>query len=630
LNLLHRLFVLSVILLLNACAHFSGNTPSSPPLEVAPVEEEEAEELGNFSLEQDTLYDLLVAEVAAQRNEFSVTLVNYIHQAQITRDPAVIIRAINAAQLAKDTTATKELAYLWLDTEPDSIAAHQILAYQFSVEKNFKEAIYHIDRVIELDGDTRIEALAVSAQTLPEAQQLELLELYSQLNDKHPEKWEVRYSLAIVQRVRKMCEAAITNLDIVIEQQPDFPQAYVVKANCLNEGADKELGFEFIEASYERFPDSYALGRLYASLLIERNDLDTAEEVFAQLLEYYPKSASLLLSHALVMLENGKTEEAKAGFEALLDSKEHRNDASYYLGRIADQAGDKEQAIKRYQEVNGGLHYEVALERSSFLLIELDRKQEATDRLDALRKNNPKFAVQLWFTQYKLALAVNDEALAQTTLDDAIVAYPENEQLLYARAMHFDGKSDLPSMEKDLKTILAINPSNAIAMNALGYTLADKTDRLEEAIQLISAALSLKPENPAIMDSMGWVLFRLGKSQEALLFLAKAYEKYPDGEVAAHLGEVLLSVDQKEQAYALWKVALQRQPDHKILLATLARLAPELLNTTGEQGSEKTDENAPTTDLLKANERTPLELQTPANTGNSDDSLTQEAPATQG
>jgi predicted Zn-dependent protease len=140
----------------------------------------------------------------------------------------------------------------------------------------------------------------------------------------------------------------------------------------------------------------------------------------------------------------------------------------------------------------------------------------------------------------------------------------------------------------------------------------------------------LKPENPAIMDSMGWVLFRLGKSQEALLFLAKAYEKYPDGEVAAHLGEVLLSVDQKEQAYALWKVALQRQPDHKILLATLARLAPELLNTTGEQGSEKADENAPTTDLLKANERTPLELQTPADTGDSDDSLTQEAPATQG
>ncbi|KZY70037.1 hypothetical protein A3738_25115 [Oleiphilus sp. HI0066] len=154
-------------------------------------------------------------------------------------------------------------------------------------------------------------------------------------------------------------------------------------------------------------------------------------------------------------------------------------------------------------------------------------------------------------------------------------------------------------MEADLRHLIDQNPNNAIALNALGYTLADRTDRLEEAAQLIGKALVLKPDNPAIMDSMGWVLFRLGKAEEAVQLLGAAYLKYPDGEVAAHLGEALWSLDKKDQARTVWSNSLRQQPDHKVLIETLQRLAPEMLepNADSEDSTTNSAEDQPEPEL---------------------------------
>ena len=173
---------------------------------------------------------------------------------------------------------------------------------------------------------------------------------------------------------------------------------------------------------------------------------------------------------------------------------------------------------------------------------------------------------------------LDEQEQASDTLTAAIEAFPDNEQLLYARAMEFDQKGNLEAMEADLRKIIAQNPQNAVALNALGYTLADKTDRLQEALQLITAALSLRPDNPAIQDSMGWTLFKLGEKEKALQLLGAAYLNYPDGEVAAHLGEVLWSLGKEDDAKQVWRNSLRQQPDHPILIKTLQRLAPELLD----------------------------------------------------
>ena len=584
-NYLIRITSLAFILSLSACAAFQSSSKQEASTQKGAQTNppEEPEKYGNFSDHDDTLYDLLVAEVAAQRSQFDITLVNYIQQARTTKDPGVILRAINAAQLAKDNEAIKELGLIWLEQDPSNISAHQLLAYQYSLDKSYADAMDHISSIIELGGQTNIEALAISSQSVTDNEKQELLALYEELLVKFPDRWEVRYSLALVQRNVKQCDAAVTNLEQVINEQPDFQQAYVVKANCLLESGNKAAALAYSEHSFDRFPENHALGRLYASLLIEVNRIDDAETVFAELLEYYPDSPSLVLSHALLMLENGKRDEAKVAFNDLIELKAHDNEAHFYLARIGEIENDLDTAIAEYQLVGPSSHYYDAIERSSFLLTKQGRTDDAITRLNTLRQANPQDALRLWLLQYRLFATLNDQDRAIETLNNALAEFPDDEQLLYARAMHRDSLNDLAGMEADLKHILEINPSNAVAMNALGYTLADKTERYEEALLLISTALSIKPDNPAIMDSMGWVLFKIGKLEESLKILSLAFQNYPDGEVGAHLGEVLWTLGDQEDAKKVWTAILEKQPNYPILRSTIERFAPELLERNTEQ-----------------------------------------------
>jgi tetratricopeptide (TPR) repeat protein len=589
-----RFVLILNILLVSGCASLlnkSGTT--SDQAKSAPQNQEDEIKYTDFSIEQDTLYDLLVAEIASQRDQFDITLVNYIHQAQMTRDPAVILRAINAAQIAKDSEAIKELTLIWLEQEPDNISAHQILAYQYSVDRAFPEAMDQIAKILELGGNTSVEALAISSSQASEDEKQELLELYTQLLEKFPESWEVRYSLALVHRNLKQCDIAIEHLEQVIKAQPDFQQAYIVKANCLNEVGNQEEALAYAEQSFNEFPENNALGRLYASLLIEKGDTQAAEDVFATLLDYYPDSGNLALSHALLMLENKKVEEAKSAFETLTASPTLSSDAYYYLGRIAEQQDELEQAIKHYQNVTPSSHYNTAIERYVYLLSKQERMDEALEQLALLRQDQPRNAQKLWLIQYQLLNTFDKKDMALNGLNEALIQFPEDESLLYARAMHYDGTGDIELMEQDLQKIINMNPRNAVALNALGYTLADKTDRLEEALKLITVALALRPDNPAILDSMGWVMFKLGKNEEALALLSKAYINYPDGEVGAHLGEVLWAEGKKEEAKKVWNNSLRQQPNHPILRSTLERLAPEMLEGLDEASTQNNEATEP-------------------------------------
>jgi len=586
---------------LSGCATLlSPNGPAQQHSAQSVEAEDKDIEYADFNQDDDTLYDLLVAEIAAQRGQLNITLLNYIQQAKHTRDPSVIRRAINAAQFSKDALALKELGLLWVEVEPGNASAHQLMAFQYSIEKQYSDAIHHIDKVLELGGNISIESLAIGSQSLPEEDKQELLALYQKLQTKHPKSKPVRYSLAIVHSNLEQYDQALGLLDALIDEDEYFQAAYVLKANVLFEQQNKEATFDFVEDAYERFPKNHALGRLYASLLIEQKRLDDAEEIFANLMAYYPKSPSFKLSHALVMLENQKRDEAKQALEALLEMGAHKNEAHFYLGRIEDQQGNKDAAIAHYLQIGQSIHFESSLERAAYLLMNDERFDEALEALSNAREKYPGEATIIWSLEFRLLNSFQKKTLAMQSLNDAITEFPESEQLLYARAMMHDADKDMTAMEADLRRILTINPQNAIAMNALGYTLADKTERYDEALQLISNALKLKPENAAIMDSMGWVLFKLGRNEESLAFLLNAFQRFSDGEVGAHLGEVLLSLGQTTEAKEVWSKALELNPSHPVLLETLQRLAPDLIP------SAPTQEQAPVNDSAESAEPAPV------------------------
>lgn len=579
---LHPLILIVIVTFLSACSTGFGLLPSkSDPQEDnsadASAKEISKPRLKDFDPEKDTLFDLMVAEIAGQRDQLNITLLNYIQQAHMTRDPEVIKRAINAAQYTKDIEAIKEMAFLWAEAEPDNASPHQLLAYQYFYAKDYAAAAKKLDTILALDEDARIDALALGSQSLPEADKREILKHFQALFERYPENHQLPYGIAFMHKQLNEFELGLQALEPIFKLAPKYSAASVLKTNLLYETGKRQEAIKFAGTAFKKFPGDHNLGRIYASMLVENKQFNEAESVFKSLIDRYPQASSLKLSLGLVMLENNKINQAKDVFYELLKDDLHPNEVNFYLGRIADQENHIDQAIAHYMKIEESTNYDTAIERASFLLTQQNKVNEMIDYLSSLREQDPGRLKKLWLLELKLLSMSKNKERLKSSLDQAIEAFPEEDQFLYARAMNRESEGNLAGMEEDLRIILEIKPDHAVALNALGYTLADKTDRYQEAFTLIDKALNLDPDNPAIQDSMGWVLFKLNKREEALYFLLKAFQSYQDGEVAAHLGEVLLSLNQKTEAYNIWSNVLAKYPAHPVLLDTIQRLAPELL-----------------------------------------------------
>lgn len=606
-KLIKKLTLISVFSYLTACSTgfgFNKETNDSNT-ESQHISQDESQakpkpKLKDFDQQKDTLFDLMVAEVAAQRNQFNITLLNYIQQAHMTRDPEVIKRAINAAQYTKDIEAIKEMALLWSEVEPDNIPPHQLLSFQHFYSKEYPAAVEELEKILKLGGDPRLDTLALSSQSLSEEEKREIIALFQDMQTRYPDYFLLPYSIALLHKQLKEDDLALSALEPVFKKAPEFSPASTLKTNILYDQGKLKEALEFAEKAFDKFPSDHNLGRLLASMLVENKELDKAEKVFKSLIKQYPQAPSLKLSLGLVKLESHKVDEAEEIFQELLDAGQHPNEAHFYLGRIADQAKNIEDAIGHYREIKESPNYETAIERVSLLLAQQQKIDEMQNYLSELRATDEKRRKMLWLLEVKILSLVHDKEKMMDSLNQAIEDFPEDDQLLYARAMNLDAENNLPAMEADLRKILETKPDNAVALNALGYTLADKTDRLSEAFLLIQKAHTLEPENPAILDSMGWVLFKLHKREEALIYLLKAFQGYQDGEVAAHLGEVLWSLNQRTEAFEVWFNVLHKQPEHPILLETIERLAPDALKqfkegpkTTDNSNSQNDDSTSP-------------------------------------
>lgn len=601
---LSRLLILCSLFALISCSHLkpsntaeASDTASSTdhdPTADSRAANSESPKLKtvDFAQSKDTLYDLLVAEIAAQRDQLGVTLLNYIDQAQATRDLGVIKRALNAAQFIKDAEAVQQLALLWAEVDPADPQPHQILAYQFTMQKNFADAMAQVDQLIAMNADSRVEALAIGSLQLPDEDKNEILSLYEQLSAKHPQNNDIRYSKAIVLRGLKRLDEARDLLKDVMNNDKDFEPAHLLLINVLYEKGEKAEAEKLARDSFKKFPRNQSIGRIYATILIDQRKLDAAESVFEDMIETFPDITALRLSLALVKLENEKEEEATNLLLELRDAGLHQNESNYYLGRVAEKNQQLDQAIEYYSAVTDGPHFESALQHMSFLLVQQNRLAEANNLFTSLREGFPARANQFWRIQFDVLNKAEKSAEALEVLNQALTSFPEDNSLRYARAMLREQNGDNAGMEADLLSVLEREPKNPVALNALGYTMADRNERLNEALIMIGTALTLDKTNPAILDSMGWVLYRLGKVKEALVFLVQSYDLNKDPEIAAHLAEVLMVTGQTREAKIIMTRAYRSQPEHRALNDTIKRVAPELYDEMQDPSNEvNTDED---------------------------------------
>jgi tetratricopeptide (TPR) repeat protein len=558
---------------LPGCASFSGTTEPKAdeptPIAVTPTPQEE---IRYADFEPEVLYQLLAAEIAAQRGRYDVTLVNYLQAAKTSKDRGVITRAMRIAQSLNADNAQQQLADLWLQLEPDNLLAHRVSAIQAVKRQDLETALVHMERIMEQGEDADFDSLAAMSANLPPAQQRELLQLYEQLAERHPDNLELEYSIALLLKITGAPEQALERIERLTNREPNFQPAIALKGDLLYQTGQTREALNYLTTNTRRFPANRQLGTLYGRILINEGELQAAQDEFERLVQRYPQTPGLRLSFALVALENRQPELAKEELTELIEQGHHTDEASYYLGRIEEEEGNIANAIGFYMSVEGGNYFFPALSRASELQAETGDLDGALARIDTLRDSNPGQAENFWLLEVNLLLDQQREQDAMAAADQALEAFPENIQIRYARAMLHDTLGNTGQAEEDLRAILSQQPDNAVALNALGYILTIRTERLDEARSYIERALALDPNNPAILDSMGWVLFRQGNTEAALEYLADAWAAYPDPEVAAHYGEALWVTGNEEQARVIWEEGLEQDPDHDILIETIQRL----------------------------------------------------------
>lgn len=563
---------------LSGCAFLQDNQESqstSSPDDATASSAEPSPDIRYADFEPEELYLLLSGEIAAQRGRFDVTLVNYMKAAQQSRDLGVIERTMRIAQSLNADNAQQKLAALWLDVDPDNMQAHRISAIQAVKKNELETALGHMEQIMDLGGDADFDSLAAMAGNLPPEQQRELLDLYQQLEQRHPDNPELQYSIALLLKVTGEPQQALAKLEPLLDSKPDFQPALILKGDLLYQTDQKQQALDHLRANTRQFPGNRQMGTLYGRMLIGEGELQTAQNEFRRLVNRFPDVPGLRLSYALVALENDQIVLAEEELTRLIEQGHHSDEAHYYLGRIADEENENEQAIGYYRNVEKGNYFFPALARASELMAEQGELDEALADIREIRKNNPDQAENFRLLEINLLLDRDHDERALQAANEALESFPGNVRIRYARAMLLDSMDKPEQAEADLRTIIEEQPDNAVALNALGYILTTRTDRLDEARSYIERALAIDPENPAILDSMGWVLYLQGNTDESLNYLSRAWEAYADPEVAAHYGEALWKTGKQEQARTIWREGLDQDPNHPILTETVERLTGE-------------------------------------------------------
>ncbi len=526
--------------------------------------------------EPDTLFGLLVAEVAGYRNQFDVALANYLGQARRTRDPGIAERAARIAQYVGVRSAALEAARIWAAGDPGNAEAHKLAAKILIEQNNFEAALHHLEQMLELEGAAGFDFLALNAQDLNDDERAGVVSAFDKLLAAHPNNPQLLFGKAILLRQSNETAAALVLAERIVQLAPDYVQGHILYGRLLQETGESDAAVASLADSIARFPGDPTVRQQYARTLIDVNRIEEAAQQFQLLVNSDPGNADLRYSLALVFMELGRLDEASMEFSTLIEAGQRTDEANYYLGTIEEDRGNFAAALDYYARVSPSGSSLGAPTRIARLKAEHEGMESMRAYLDVLRDEFPELEVPLALLEIEVLMERKAHPEAMDAVNAALQREPDDVNLLYARAMVAEKAGDLSQLEEDLGRILVLDPENAAALNALGYTLADRTDRYQEAFELISRAMELKPDDPAITDSLGWVQYRLGNYPEALRLLRQAFDQFPDHEVAAHLGEVLWVTGNQPEARRVWLEALQKTPDSELLQRVMRRFQVQI------------------------------------------------------
>ena len=534
---------------------------------------EAAEARPETPIPDDSLLPLLQAEFALRQRDFDQGLALLSEQAVILEDPALARRALRLAEFVNDTDRAAMMAVRLVELDSDDGAAAAAASGWLSRAGRPVDAVYYAKLAFEHGHPVNVATNLGTYDALDEGSQLAIAEAIRAIAAQWPEDDQAAIAASLLARLEGDFKRAESFIVPVLERSPEDIRAVMLWTQLMLDQGSRNP-FDLLATTVSRYPDNQELRLQYARLLGSEGNYTGARAQFVLLLERDAENAELLSTAALLDFELEYFDEALSKFEQLIALGERLDEAHYYVGRI-EMANDRyPEAIAAFAAVGPSREFRDAKALAAQLLIDTAFASDIKTFFDDQRRAFPSAAEQLFLLEADSLRDWSGESLK--AYDRGLIAFPQSFSLLYGRAMVHESEGQLGAMENDLRSILAQDPDHAATLNALGYTLTNHTQRYDEAANLIERALALSPGDPAILDSLGWVYYKLGQYSESEALLREAHKAFPDPEVAAHLGEVLWVQGRQFEARDVWRDGLGRVPDHPIILETVKRLGAEL------------------------------------------------------
>jgi tetratricopeptide (TPR) repeat protein len=520
----------------------------------------------------DAMFEYLVAEIAAQRGDTDGAIAVYQRLARELKDPQIARRAVETAIRARAFGPALESATLLLELDPESTLAREIMAALLANEADLGKARDMLARILEKTTNRAQIEMQISHLLGKFADKAAVLDATRQVTAPYPIP-ESRYAVGVAALIAGQMDVAAAEADAALALKPSWEPGAILKAQVLRKTAPDQV-IAFYTAFVTANPASQEVRMQLGRELAAERKLSEARDEFREAEKLSPNDSQAPYAVGLLSLQLEDYADAQLAFERAL-KEGYREPTAIYLGMGQAAEGLKryDEAIGWYQKVDSGDWVRAQLKIAT-LIAHQQGLEAGRDYLRHIEPRSSDDSIQMVQVEAQLLRDAKEWKETYAMLSKAVVEYPDSFELLYDHAMAAERIDKLDVLESDLRRVIKMKPDYAHAYNALGYTLAEKTNRLAEAKDLIEKAYKLSPDDPFIMDSLGWVYFRMGQMAEALKQLQTAYSARPDPEIAAHLGEVLWSSGKHDEAQKIWRAALSENPDHETLLAVMQKHRP--------------------------------------------------------
>jgi tetratricopeptide (TPR) repeat protein len=565
---------LCAVLTLAACASPAQKPVAAAESHPALVQEVKRPEPPKQALTNQVLYQMLLAEIALQRNAPALATRAYMELLRETNDYRIAERAVQVALASRLPEEALVAAKKWLELEPDSVAARQTVAALLVTKGQLAEAKPHLEKLLAAEG-TNVGYGFIHLNNLlaryPDKKAA--LTLVQELAGPYPKLPEAHFAIARAAMSAGDADLALKEVREALTLRPEWEGAALFQAQVLQVQAPAQAK-DYYTGYLAKYPKAREMRLAYARFLVEKKEYAAARTEFKTLIEQFPGNPEVPLAVGLISMQMGDYDTAAQYLKQSLDGGVKNDDAvRFYLGQISEEQKRYDEALHWYESVDGEQAFAAHL-RYAAVLAKQGKLDEARSHLHQIEIANNQQRVQVVEAEAQLYQDAKQYQQAFDLLTKALEKLPNHPDLLYDQAMAAEKINRLDILEASLRKLIQIKPDYAHAYNALGYTLADRTTRYDEAKQLLDKALQLAPDDPFILDSMGWLQYRLKNYSVAIDYLRRAFTLRADPEIAAHLGEVLWVSGDHPQAEEIWNRALKANPGQQALIDVINKFKP--------------------------------------------------------